>query len=250
MKYVPFGWLLAAILIWTSCEQTVTLTQESAHWEYEHPDWQDIGYQSCGGNAQSPINIDTDNTIVNEQMPELSFDYQPFRMIIVDNSHTIQVMPAEHDNDLIYNGVRYSFLQLHFHHQSEHQIDDRHAAMELHCVHGDADGNLLVLTFMMEEGAPTQFIDEIFNNIPSEKRQAIETDVQLDIRDILPAQLSYYTYYGSLTTPPCSATVQFVVLKEPLTASAQQISRFSAVYFANYRMIQPLNNRLVLEKPN
>lgn len=242
--------LCMIVLINTSCERTVTVDKELAHWEYEHPDWQQMGYPSCGGNAQSPINILTNQTLVNENMPELVFDYTPFQMKIVDNGHTIQVNPSTEDNALYFNGVKYTFAQLHFHHKSEHQIDGDHKALELHCVHRDENSNLLVLTFMIQEGMPNEFLEQIFQNIPEEKRVEMTTEIFLDLNEILPDNRAYYTYYGSLTTPPCTATVQFVVLKEPMIAGSDQISRFATFYFANYRMIQPLNNRLVLEKPN
>lgn len=250
MKKHLLLFVLIGSFLFTACERTVTVERESAHWEYEHPDWQKIGYQSCGGNAQSPINIVTANTIANENMPALVFDYRPFNMIIVDNSHTIQVNPPSGDNALFFNGVKYTFVQLHFHHQSEHQIDGEYRPMELHCVHQDGDGNLLVLTFMIAEGQPHNFLDRIFLNIPDEQRMPVTTNVSIDLNEILPENVAYYTYYGSLTTPPCSATVQFVILKEHLTASMSQISRFGSIYFDNFRPIQPLNNRLVLEKPN
>jgi len=242
--------MLLLVSFFYSCEQDITVEREEAHWEYEHPDWQQIGFASCGGNAQSPIDINTLTTVKSDDLPSLSFDYTPFLMKIVDNGHTIQVIPGSGENTLIYNGVRYRFVQFHFHHISEHQINGQHTNMELHLVHSDDTGNLLVLTFMINQGEENVFLTKVFNEIPEQKRTEITTEVQLDINEILPEDLSYYTYYGSLTTPPCSASVQFVVLKSHMKASNAQINRFSAVYFANNRIIQALNNRLVFEKIN
>lgn len=242
--------LLLFTIVFIQCERSVTLEREQAHWEYEHPDWQNIGYQSCGGNAQSPIDINTDKTIISDDLPSPEIHYMPFDLKIVDNGHTIQVNAPDNNNYILYNGVRYDWVQLHFHHHSEHQLDMQHTDMELHCVHRDPSGNLLVLTFMIEEGNASAFLNDIFNNIPSEKKAEITPGIQIDLNDIIPEDLSYYTYYGSLTTPPCSASVQFVVFKEPLTASSVQITRFANVYPDNSRPIQPLNNRFILEKRN
>lgn len=247
---IQFFFFLLVVLTFFQCERSVTLEREEAHWEYEHPDWQNIGYQSCGGNAQSPIDINTNKTIISDQLPLPDIHYQPFDMKIVDNGHTIQVNAPDNNNYLLYNGVRYDWVQLHFHHHSEHQLDQAHSDMELHCVHRDHAGNLLVLTFMIESGNESPFLNKIFNNIPVEKKAEVSTTIQLDLNEILPVDLSYFTYYGSLTTPPCSASVQFIVLKEALSASPTQISKFANVYPDNSRPVQPLNNRFILEKRN
>jgi carbonic anhydrase len=247
---LPFYLQVAILLTFIQCERSVTLEREEAHWEYEHPDWQNIGYQSCGGNAQSPIDINTGNTIISDDLPVPDIHYQPFDLKIVDNGHTIQVNAPDNNNYIRYNEVRYDWVQLHFHHHSEHQLNMEHTDIELRCVHRDSTGNLLVLTFMIEEGIESQFLNDIFNNIPTEKKVEITPGIQIDLNEIIPDNLSYYTYYGSLTTPPCSASVQFIVLKEPLGASTEQINKFASVYSDNSRPIQPLNNRFILEKRN
>jgi carbonic anhydrase len=231
-----------------SCEQTAILEKEAEHWEYEHVNWQNIGYLSCGGNNQSPVNINTGNTVLSENLPEFSYDYSDFNMKIVDNSHTIQVNPPLKNQILYYNDIKYSFAQLHFHHHSEHQLDQAHMDMELHIVHSDSIGNLLVLTLMIQEGATNDFWEKIFQNVPTQKKVEVQTSVSLNLNEIIPTDLSYYTYYGSLTTPPCTATVQFIVLKEPMYASRSQIDKFASFYIHNARPVQPLNNRLIFEK--
>jgi carbonic anhydrase len=246
MRIPIFSALLILLLI--SCEQSAVLEKEAAHWEYEHVDWKNIGYLSCGGNNQSPVNIDTEKTVISENMPEFTYDYSGFNMIIVDNAHTIQVNPPQPNQFLYYNKVKYTFAQLHFHHHSEHQIDQHHKDMELHMVHSDNLGNLLVLTLMIHEGEHNDFLDKIFQNVPTQKKVETQTAVSLDLGQIIPADQSYYTYYGSLTTPPCTATVQFIVLKEPMPASRSQINKFASYYLHNSRPIQPLNNRLIFEK--
>lgn len=231
-----------------SCEKTIIVQIEQAHWDYEHPDWQQIGYTSCGGNAQSPIDVVTGDAIEVEELPLVDTHYQNFQMKIVDNGHAIQVMPNNGENYVLYNGVRYNFAQFHFHNVSEHQLDGNHEDMEMHIVHSDDFGNLLVLALMIEPSAANPFLQAVLDNVPDEKKKEVITTVNLNLADIMPADLSYFTYYGSLTTPPCTASVQFVLFKSKVSASATQINDFAGHYDHNYRPVQPLNNRFVFEK--
>lgn len=240
-------WVLP--LLWLAgCEKSVTVERELAHWDYEHPDWQHIGYAACAGNAQSPVNIHTAGTLVVDALPLVEPHYQPFRMRIVDNGHTIQVMPDGNAQYLRFKEVRFDLAQFHIHHLSEHQLDGQHDEMEIHAVHQDADGNLLVLGFMLAEGDAHPLLEAVLSAVPKEKKKEVQTEVWLDMLELLPQDGSYYTYYGSLTTPPCTASVQFVVFKQKVMASRDQISRFADYYDHNYRPVQPLNNRFIFEK--
>ncbi len=233
-----------------SCDQTVEIEKHIPHWEYENTDWANLGYAICAGNSQSPVNIPTAQTIVGEDMPEVEYFYPDFEMKIVDNGHTIQVNNAQDDVFVRYNGIRYDFVQLHLHRSSEHQLDAEHTEMELHCVHRDEKGNLLVLGYMIEAGTANAFLQTVFDHIPEQEKIEVATGISLNLTAIEPADDAYYTYSGSLTTPPCSAAVQFVIFKEKMQASTSQIAQFSAYYNGNIRPIQPLNNRFVLEKRN
>lgn len=235
-------------LIVFSCEKTVIVQKEEAHWDYEHPDWQQIGYASCGGNAQSPIDVVTGNAIEVDQLPLVDAHYQNFQMKIVDNGHAIQVMPNSGENYVLYNGVRYNFAQFHFHNVSEHKLNGNHEDMEMHVVHSDDFGNLLVLAFMIEPGVENPFLQAVLEQVPAEKKKEVITTINLNLQDIMPSDLSYYTYYGSLTTPPCTASVQFIIFKDKVNASSAQINGFAGHYDHNYRPVQPLNNRFVFEK--
>jgi carbonic anhydrase len=241
--------LLAGTLMFSSCERSIVVTTEEAHWEYENPDWQQIGYGDCGGNSQSPINIERHRTLVSEQLPDIQFRYSPFALKIVDNGHTLQVNNNDPAVGVNYNGTAYKFVQLHLHRASEHKIDGEGAEMELHCVHQDSLGNLMVIAFMIEEGAESPLLKQILNHVPDQKmREMTHSDVLVDLLALQPEDRAYYTYSGSLTTPPCSAAVQFLVYKKALTASRSQINEFASHYHHNARPVQPINNRIILEK--
>lgn len=239
---------LAVCVLFLGCDREAEIEREYGHWEYENTDWENLGYGSCAGNSQSPINIETLFTVPSSDLPEVSYNYTPFEMRIVDNGHTIQVNGPGENVSVTYNDVAYEFVQFHFHRLSEHQINTSHTAMELHVVHQDENGNLLVLGYMIEPGSSNPFLQAVFNHIPEEEKVEIATGITIDLTTIQPNNKNYYTYSGSLTTPPCTAAVQFVIFKETMQADPQQIELFASYYNDNYRPVQPLNNRFVLEK--
>ncbi len=248
MRTTLYAFFAGMIILVTGCNKSAEVIREEAHWEYENPDWQNIGYAECGTKAQSPINIPTEKAVSTNDIPDIEIAYAPFSMKIVDNGHTIQVNASDDQSTTVFNGDRYRFAQLHLHHRSEHTIDGVAAPMELHVVHTDGTGNILVYARMIEEGAENPFLKTIFSSVPDVKKTEITTGLTLDLNEIIPESRGFYTYSGSLTTPPCTHAVQFVVFKEPLTASPEQISFFASLYHNNARPVQALNNRFILEK--
>ncbi len=248
MKTVPYIFFAGMMLLIVGCNKSAEVIREEAHWEYENPDWQHIGYAECGTKAQSPINIVTGKAVRSPDIPDVAVSYTPFSMNIVDNGHTIQVNASDEQSTTIFNGEHYRFVQLHLHHRSEHTIDGAAAPMELHVVHTDDAGNILVYARMIEEGAENLFLKTIFSSTPDVKKTEIATGLPLDLNEIIPGNSGFYTYTGSLTTPPCTHAVQFVVFKEPMAASAEQIAFFASLYSNNARPLQALNNRFILEK--
>ncbi len=138
-------------------------------------------------------------------------------------------------------------LQFHFHQPSEHTIDGQSFAMELHIVHQEpTSGNLAVVGVMLAEGEPsTDAYDVLFENLPAvEGEPDEETEITVNVADLLPADTeTFFTYEGSLTTPPCSEIVRWLVLSKPVTLSSEQIAAFGAIYDDNNRPVQPLNTR-------
>lgn len=229
-----------------SCSKSEEIDPVPAHWDYENTDWTKEGYTECAGTIQSPVDIITANTIKTD-LPNLSFSYSSFPMKIVDNGHTLQVL-NNGTNSVSYNGKKYDFKQLHYHYHSEHKLDGVAADMEVHLVHQEAtSGALLVVGFFMKSGAISPFFDTVLNNWPAEKEKEITTTSSIDINSILPADKKYYTYIGSLTTPPCSQGVNFFIFKKNIEVSSTQLDKFKAKYDHNARPTQPLNSRLVYE---
>lgn len=222
-----------------------------AHWTYEGeegPDaWGDLdsNYALCStGRAQSPIDVSGAEAV---GLQDIRFNYQPSDLNIFNNGHTIQ---ANYDagSSITYNENEYQLVQLHFHHPSEHTIAGQAFDMELHLVHRDANGNLAVVGILLQKGdADNAALAPVFDNLPAEAGDPQSAGVQINASAFLPENHLFYTYTGSLTTPPCSQGVRWLLLETPVTISEAQFEAFASLFEMNARPVQPLNNRDLLE---
>lgn len=220
------------------------------HWGYAGlgapENWGRIpGNATCGlGNRQSPIDI---RGGIKVDLEAIKFDYRPSQFRITDNGHTVQVDVGE-GNTLTLTGRTYQLVQFHFHRPSEERVNGKAYDMVAHLVHRDFDNNLAVVAVLMEMGADNPFIQTLWNYMPLEVGMSVEPpDVTIDLNQLLPEKRTYYTYMGSLTTPPCTENVLWMVMKHPVPVSLQQIGIFARLYPHNARPVQPANDRLIKE---
>lgn len=203
----------------------------------------DPSFSLCDeGQAQSPIDLTNAATL---NLSDIEFTYAPSALNIFNNGHTIEV---EYDagSQIIYNEIAYSLKQFHFHSPSEHTLNGQPAAMEVHLVHQDAVGNLAVVGVLLVEGEQDNpAYAPIFQNLPTEVGEPSPMG-QINAADLLPEEATFYTYLGSLTTPPCSQGVRWLVLTQPVALSAAQIESFRAIVAGNARPVQALNQRDLL----
>jgi carbonic anhydrase len=137
---------------------------------------------------------------------------------------------------------------VHFHAPSENQIMGKSYPLEAHFVHADPNGNLAVLAVMYEEGYENNAIAKLWSQMPKRKGKPTTLNSKVLAGELIPRQKEYYRFSGSLTTPPCSEGVIWVVMKTPMTASERQIDAFKKVMkHDNNRPVQPLNGRMVIE---
>jgi carbonic anhydrase len=161
---------------------------------------------------------------------------------VIDNGHSIQVNYAP-GSSIDVGGTRYELVQFHFHKPSEEKIDGKAHAMVAHLVHKGADGKLAVIGVLLDAGGTNPTIDTIWKNLPQEKGKEATVNATIDAATLLPADHGYYTFQGSLTTPPCSEDVRWFVLKTPLKIAGSEITAFGKIYPMNARPSQPLNGR-------
>ena len=195
------------------------------------------------GTRQSPIDI-RDGIKVN--LDPVQFDYKPSTFRVLDNGHTVQVNVGP-GNSIDVAGRRYDLLQFHFHRPSEERINGRQFDMVAHLVHKDIDGRLAVVAVLLDRGSAHPLVQTVWNNLPLEKGDEVPARTTLDLNALLPAERSYFTYMGSLTTPPCSEGVLWMVLKTPMPISNDQLAIFARLYPMNARPIQSASGRLIKE---
>jgi carbonic anhydrase len=220
------------------------------HWAYEGEGgpatWAQLApeYAACGsGQRQSPIDI---RDGIKLELDPIAIDYRetPFR--VIDNGHTVQVnVPA--GNFIKVMGRRFALVQFHFHRPSEELIDGHQSEMVIHLVHKDADGKLAVIAILLERGARQSEVQAVWNNLPLERNEEQAASGRIDLAHLLPEDRRYYTYMGSLTTPPCTEGVLWVVMKQPIQASAAQIDLFARLYPYNARPVQASSGRMIKE---
>ncbi|MCK6426259.1 MAG: carbonic anhydrase family protein [Burkholderiaceae bacterium] len=201
-------------------------------------------FATCGlGQRQSPIDI---RGGIRVDLEPIRFDYRPSSFSVIDNGHTVQANVSG-ANSLEVGGRRYDLLQFHFHRPSEERIEGRQYEMSMHLVHRDPEGRLAVVAVLLEQGPAHPAVQLVWNSLPLERHQEQAAPLPLDLNLLLPQDRRYFTYMGSLTTPPCSEGVLWMVLKQPVALSPQQLAVFARLYPMNARPVQPLAGRLIKE---
>ena len=220
------------------------------HWSYSG----EVGTQAWGGlraefsqcssgQRQSPIDIREGIAV---DLEPVRFNYQSSSFGVVDNGHTVQVNVAA-GNFIELGGRRFELQQFHFHRPSEERIDGRQFDMVAHLVHKDTEGKLAVVAVLLDRGSVQPVVQTVWNNLPLEKNQETKARVTLDLTQLLPADRRYYTYMGSLTTPPCSEGVQWVVMRHPVAVSQEQVDIFARMYPMNARPLQAASGRRIMQ---
>jgi len=238
-----------AVLV-TMATMPLAGASEGAHWTYEGeagPDhWSELAeeFDMCSkGRNQSPIHLAPD---IHADLPELIFDYtNPGNLVEVNTGHAIQenVRPG---NYILIKDDRFELKQFHFHSPSEHLVNGKAYSMETHWVHQNKKGDYVVVGLLFQEGE----FNDLLNQLPSFRAARGEDPFAdpVDINELVKGRSDYFLYNGSLTTPPCTEGVKWIVLKQPVIASPEQIQHYHDLLgFDNNRPIQPLNSRLILD---
>ncbi len=223
----------------------------AVHWTYEG----ETGPQAWGklkpefnicaiGKRQSPINIEESSTLQGPAEP-LQFNYQASSGSVINNGHTIQI-DLYGNNTLAVRGSVYKLVQFHFHTPSEEQVNYRNSAMVAHLVHKNAQDQLAVVAVLLEPGLANAVIEKVWTYMPLDIGDQVRLPAEiLDMNDLLPKDQRYYQFIGSLTTPPCTEGVLWMVFKQTVQISHEQLKLFQQLYPRNARPVQPMNGRPV-----
>lgn len=225
--------------------------EPSPHWSYQGQDgadhWGMLSQASvtCEASShQSPIDITMPRHAKTQE--RLIFHYQSARVRALDNGHTIQVNVPP-GSELHLNGRTYHLGQFHFHDPSEHYVDGRAYPIEIHVVHQNQKGHVAVIGVLVETGSPNQSLADLWAMLLTRVGEQ-GSERTFDPRALLPPGTHHFSYHGSLTTPPCTEGVQWIVLRDPITMSAEQIGQFVSAIGRNARPIQPLHGRRIGEE--
>ncbi|ARM89281.1 carbonic anhydrase [Rhizobium sp. CIAT894] len=221
---------------------------EAAHWSYEGqsgPDhWGAMAPDNAAcsaGSQQSPLDL---TGAVKAELAPLTLDWKAGGKI-VNNGHTIQVTVPE-GSTLSRGGNRYDLLQYHFHAPSEHHVDGRSFPMEMHFVPRRKEtGTLGVLGVFLTPGAANAGFSRLAAAFPKTSGGEAAVD-DVDPNGLLPKELTYWSYEGSLTTPPCSEIVDWMVLRQPIEVDEKDIRAFTTLYPMNARPVLAANRRFIL----
>lgn len=209
-------------------------------WGQLRPDF----HLCASGKRQSPIPIDESSTLQGPAEP-LQFNYQPSGASVLNNGRTIQV-DVVGDNRLSVRGTSYQLQQISFHHPSEQRVNNQGFAMAAHLLHKNAAGQLAVLAVLLQSGAANALINQVWTYLPLDVGDRVPMPMGLlDLNALLPQDQRYYQFMGSLSTPPCTEGVLWLVLKQPSAVSPQQIKLFAQLFPNNARPLQPLHGRAV-----
>lgn len=215
------------------------------------PHWGELdpSFAMCGvGKAQSPIALPAHAP---QSSSTARAEWSPLPVRAKNDGHTV-VVPAPPGSAFVLDGIRYELQQIHLHAPSEHTVAGRTYDAELHLVHASADGKLLVVGILFATGAENVPLRPLFDAMPKEPSSETSGATPIDLATLLPEAPRFFRYEGSLTTPPCTEGVTWLVLEPgaagPATLSAEQLDALRAALPApNARPVQPLDGRAVIE---
>jgi len=223
---------------------------EKSHWGYSGeggPDnWATLTSDNyaCSGKNQSPINL---YRFIQADLQPIQFSYKQNGNEILNNGHTVQVN-FEKGSSIKVDDKLFGLLQLHFHMPSENHINGKSFPLEAHFVHADEHGSLAVVAVMFEEGLANKGLERVWSMMPKNAGDKHVLSTAVNGGELLPFYKGYYRFNGSLTTPPCSEGVRWLVLKSPVMVSLQQIEAFRLVlHEPNNRPLQAINARIILK---
>ena len=260
----PERWIPVVLLVAAVLAPTTSRAQWKTPWEYDGPrgsdHWSDLdpAYATCNsGKEQSPIDI---QRAQQAQLPTLRFDSKigPLKYL-VNNGRTIRVNyhDAPGAGSLMMVGDKpYQLTQFHFHHPSEEYVHGKPFAMVVHLMYQSGNGEVVGVAVLLKSGRPNATIAQLWQHMPRTESKVLtdfsheEQEIaQVDINPagLLPNDVAYYTYMGSLSAPPCTEGIRWYVLKTPVEISAKQIEAFAQLYPHDVRPLQRLNGRAVQE---
>jgi carbonic anhydrase len=228
---------------------TLASAQSTAPWTYEGKTgplrWGklDPAYEACSkGNEQSPVDIR--GARLNKALQPIQFHYIADPVTLENNGHAIvaHVIPGSY---ILVEGVRYNLVQYDFRHPSEETVKGKLSDMSVHLIHKSADGKLVIVAVRLieDQNKPNALLATLWPHLPPAPGKTDKVTDMVNPGGLLPADRGYWTYTGSLTTPPCTEGVRWFVFEQQMTLSRDQLRAFTAIFKVNTRPNQDLHGR-------
>jgi carbonic anhydrase len=224
------------------------------HWSYSGDSgpthWSAMSprFIECGkGNAQSPIDLETRDAKTGKAGP-FHIDYEKGAVDLVNDGHTVEADVGDVRDKVFFDGDTYRLDQFHFHAPSEHTEDGSHFPLEIHFVNENQNKRVVVLGVMVKLGKENESLAPVLSRLPASENDGSakgRAPVTVDLASVLPADHKAFVYTGSLTTPPCTEGVHWIVMTQPIEMSQDQITAFTRIFPDNHRPLQKANGREV-----
>ena len=224
---------------------------QNANWSYEGKTgplrWGklDPSYKACSdGHEQSPIDIR--GAHLNKALPPIEFHYVAGPVTLENNGHTI-VVHVDPGSDILADGVRYNLIELDFRHPGEETVKGKFSDMSVQLLHKGADGKMAIVAVRLLENQnfPNAVLATLWQHLPTSAGKSEKVTATINPGGLLPADRGYWTYMGSLTTPPCTEGVRWFVFEQQVTLSRDQLRAFANIYKINTRQIQDAHGRRI-----
>lgn len=252
---ISFIFLLVLTSPFLHINKSYSATIENLDWSYQgktgpnYWSYLDPSFIQCEiGALQSPINIDTTKVIQKENLEEIKVQYTTSEFSIIKNRLTLKLLPKDESNYIYVGNIKYVLKQLHFHYPSEHGINGKKFPAEIHLVHQNRKEQLAVIGLLVEKGKENIVIMKFFNGLTKDEGKIEVVKEKINIENLLPEKREYYRYEGSLTTPPCSEGVKWLLLDQPIQMSEKQIEKLREFFPTNMRPLQSIGKRKIFFK--
>ncbi len=196
------------------------------------------------GTRQSPVDIVSTQK---KNLPAIQFNYQSGPLKIVNDGHTVRVR-FSNGSHIIIGKKKFILQQMHFHYPSGDRIAGHEFDLAMHFIHKSTDGQLLVAVVLFQPGQSHDGLNDLLPNMPATKSRELDSAaVRVDPSRFIPAQHGYYTYTGSLTAPPCTEGITWLVFRQPVGLAQEQLNTLKSLFPTNARPAQPLHGRVIQE---
>lgn len=203
----------------------------------------DPSFSACReGKQQSPIDIR--GVKANNALPAIDFHYVSGPVTLVNTGHTVRINVAP-GGYILLGGDRYDLVEFHFHHPAEDLVNGKLSDLVIDLVHKNTSGELAIIAVRVDEGQVNGSLAALWPSLPRVAGATATLQDPFNPLGLLPPDRRYWTYTGSITVPPCTEGVRWLVMQTATQFSQDQMESFARLYPDNARQVQPMRGRKI-----